>query len=118
MTCYIVACGEAFPERTVPNAELAVLLGVSPEWIEANCGIRERSWVSAEQSASDLAAAALRNALTDSKIDPETIDYLIGFSLSPDYQVPGIAPSIQRKVPGLRRIPALYLQFCCARILY
>jgi 3-oxoacyl-[acyl-carrier-protein] synthase-3 len=118
MTCYIVACAEAFPARTVPNAELAPLLGVSSEWIEANCGIRERRWVSAEQSASDLAAAALRNALTDSKIDPETIDYLIGCTLSPDYQVPGIAPIVQRKVAGLRRIPAVDLRVGCAAILY
>jgi 3-oxoacyl-[acyl-carrier-protein] synthase-3 len=118
MTCYIVACGEAFPERTVPNGELAVLLGVSPEWIEANCGIRERRWVSAKQSASDLAAVALRNALTDSKIDPQKIDYLIGCTLSPDYQVPGIAPIVQRKVPGLRRIPAADLRVGCAAVLY
>lgn len=118
MSCYIVACGEAFPERIVSNAELAPMLGVAPDWIEAACGVRERRWVSAEQSASDLAAAALNKALIDSKFDPARIDYLIACTQSPDYQVPGIAPLVQRKVAGLGRIPAADLRVGCVAILY
>ena len=39
MNCYITACGMALPERIVTNVELAPVLGVTPEWIEANSGI-------------------------------------------------------------------------------
>src|SRR5260370_25572194 len=118
MSCYIIAWGEALPTRTITNDELAPRLGVTPEWIEANCGIRERRWVSAEQSASDLAAAAVEDALIGSGITPDRIDYLIGCTLSPDYQVPGIAPLVQRKVTGLRHVPAVDLRVGCAGILY
>jgi 3-oxoacyl-[acyl-carrier-protein] synthase-3 len=118
MSCYITGCGAALPERVVTNAELAPALGVAPEWIEANSGIRERRWVSAEQSTSDLAAAAVRDALVDAGLAAAQLDYLIGGTLSPDYQVPGIAPLVQRKLGGCRQIPALDVRVGCAAILY
>ncbi len=118
MSCYIVGCGAALPERIVTNAEIAPMLGVTPEWIKANSGIRERRWASAEQAASDLAVAALHNALTNADINAAALDYLIGGTLSPDYQVPGIAPLAQKKLSGCRAIPALDIRVGCAAILY
>jgi 3-oxoacyl-[acyl-carrier-protein] synthase-3 len=118
MSCYIIGCGAALPERIVTNAELAPQLGVTPEWIAAKSGIRERRWVQAEQSASDLAAMAVRHALADANITAAEIDYLIGGTLSPDYQTPGIAPLVQRKVAGCGQVPAVDLRVGCATILY
>lgn len=118
MSCYIVGCGAALPERVVTNAELAPLLGVSEDWIEANSGIRERRWASSDQSTSDLAAAAVENALKDASIDAGAVDYLIASTLSPDYQVPGIAPIVLHKLNGTRSIPATDLRAGCAAILY
>ena len=60
MPGYIVGTGAALPARIVANAEIATLLGVTPEWIEANSGIRERRWAAAEESTSTFATAALR----------------------------------------------------------
>jgi 3-oxoacyl-[acyl-carrier-protein] synthase III len=116
MSCYIVAAGASLPERVVTNAELAPLLGVTAEWIESSSGIRERRWVGAEQATSDLAAGAVRDALKNE--GAEQIDYLIGGTLSPDYQVPGIAPIVQRKLAGCRNIPALDIRVGCCAILY
>jgi 3-oxoacyl-[acyl-carrier-protein] synthase-3 len=94
------------------------MLEVTPEWIEANSGIRERRWVEPYQSASDLAASAVREALNDARKTADCIDYLIGCTLSPDYQVPGIAPLVQRKLEGCSRVPAVDLHVGCAGILY
>lgn len=116
--CYIVGAGAALPSRVVTNAELAPLLGVSPDWIETNSGIRERRWVEADQSTSDLAAVAVRNALDDAALRSDQVDYLIGCTLSPDYQAPGIAPLVQRKLDGCRPIPALDIRVGCTGILY
>jgi 3-oxoacyl-[acyl-carrier-protein] synthase-3 len=116
--CYIIGAGAALPNRVVANAELAPLLGVSSAWIEANSGIRERRWVDANQSTSDLATAAVREALDDASIAAGEIDYLIACTLSPDYQTPGIAPLVQRKLEGCRQIPALDIRAGCAGILY
>src|SRR5262249_15610929 len=82
MSSYIVATGAALPDRKVSNAELASLLEVAPEWIEANCGIRERRWVTPDQAASDLAASAVRDALNNATLGADQIDYLIGGTLS------------------------------------
>lgn len=118
MSCFIIGCGSAVPERVVTNAELAPMLGVTPDWIEVNSGIRERRWVDAHQATSDLAAAAVRDALSHACLRAEEVDYLIACTLSPDYQVPGIAPIIQRKVEGCGNIPAIDLRAGCAAILY
>lgn len=118
MSCYIVGSGVSLPERIVTNAELAPMLGVSAEWIENNSGIRERRWVEANQSTSDLAASALRDALHNAGLSAEQLDYLIGGTLSPDYQVPGIAPLTLRKLAQARPIPALDTRTGCATILY
>ncbi|MBI3652151.1 MAG: ketoacyl-ACP synthase III [Acidobacteria bacterium] len=118
MSCYIIGSGAALPERVITNAELAAKLGVAPDWIVANCGIRERRWVDANQATSDLAAQAVNDALHDAGIGAEQVDYLIGGTLSPDYQTPGIAPLVQRKVAGCRAIPALDLRAACATLLY
>jgi len=118
MSCYITGTGAALPSRVVTNTELAPLLGVTADWIEANSGIRERRWVEADQSTSDLAAAAVRDALDDCEMAADQIDYLIGCTLSPDYQVPGVAPLVQRKLDGCRAIPALDIRVGCAGILY
>lgn len=117
MSCFITGCGAALPCRVVTNAEIAPLLGVAPEWIETNSGIRERRWVAAQESSSDLAAEAARRAIEDARVSVDAIDYLIGCTLSPDYQVPGIAPIVQRKIEA-RNIPALDIRVGCAGVLY
>jgi 3-oxoacyl-[acyl-carrier-protein] synthase-3 len=118
MSCYIVGTGRAVPSRVVSNAELAPLLGVTGDWIELNSGIRERRWVNSDQSASCLAVEAVRCALDDAAIGADQVDYLVGSTLSPDYQVPGIAPLVQRRLEGCRHIPAVDVRVGCASILY
>lgn len=116
--CYIIGTGAALPSRVVTNTEIAPLLGVSADWIEASSGIRERRWVETGQSTSDLAVTAVRAALDDAAMGSDQIDYLIGCTLSPDYQTPGVAPLVQRKLEGCRQIPALDIRAGCAGILY
>lgn len=118
MTCYLTGFGAALPAREVTNVELAPQLGVTPEWIEANSGIRTRRWVNANQSTSELAADAVEAALHDAGLGADQLDYLIGGTLSPDYQVPGIAPLVQRRLAGCRQVPALDVRAGCAAILY
>jgi 3-oxoacyl-[acyl-carrier-protein] synthase-3 len=118
MSAYLVGFGAALPDRVVTNEWLAAHLGVEPAWIETNSGIRERRWAEAHQSTSDLAADAVRAAIDDAGSDAAQLDYLIGGTLSPDYQVPGIAPLVQHKLAGCRVIPALDVRTGCAAALY
>ncbi len=118
MSCYILGYGANLPEKVITNQELAPKLGVSSEWIETNSGIRERHWVEPNQTTSDLAVLAVKQAIDNAGITPDAVDYLIGGTLSPDYQVPGIAPLVQNKLNGLRNIPAVDLRVGCVNILY
>jgi 3-oxoacyl-[acyl-carrier-protein] synthase-3 len=115
VNCYLTGFGASLPAREITNAELAPQLGVTPEWIETNSGIRTRRWVAPEQSVSTLATEALQAALRDAKLKEAQLDYLIGGTLSPDYQVPGIAPLVQRRLADCRAIPALDIRQGCAR---
>src|SRR5262249_21776739 len=117
-TAYISSVGAALPERVVTNAQLGPMLGVSPEWIESNSGIKQRRWVGAETSASDLGAMAVADVISASGESPARIDYLIGCTMSPDYQVPGIAPLVQSKVAGIGAVPALDIRTACCGLLY
>jgi len=118
MTAYITSVGAALPERVVTNAELGPMLGVSGEWIESSSGIKQRRWAGAETSASDLAAMAVANTISASGDSPERVDYLIGCTMSPDYQVPGVAPLVQSKVTGIGAVPALDIRTACCGLLY
>lgn len=102
------------PERAVTNEEIALLTGWRPEEILRQTGIRQRFWAKAEESASTLATEALRLSLQQAGLPAARLDYLLAGTMSPDYQVPGIAPLIQRQIPDMIGIPALDLrQSCC-----
>jgi 3-oxoacyl-[acyl-carrier-protein] synthase-3 len=118
MSAYVTACGAALPDRVVTNAELGPMLGVQPEWIEANSGIKQRRWAGADISASDLGARAVADAIRGAGVEPDRIDYLIGCTISPDYQVPGIAPLVQSKVAGIGAVPAVDIRVGCCGLLY
>src|SRR5882724_7195662 len=118
MSCYISSVGSALPDRVVTNAEVAKLLEVEPSWIEANSGIKERRWIDPSQATSDLAVAAVRASLEVADLSADQIDYLIGCTLSPDYQMPGVSPIVQRKLPSCRMIPSVDVRSGCVGILY
>ncbi len=118
MTCYLTGFGSALPRRVVTNGELAPRLGVEPAWIERSSGIRERRWVEANETASGLAIDACCAALADARIDASEVDYLVAGTMSPDYQVPGIAPLVQRGLDGCRAVPAIDVRVGCCAILY
>lgn len=99
----IVATGRYVPERVVTNAEFAELYH-NPEigsWLESNVGIRERRFMDPEQTTSDLAAAAARDALTKAKLDPKELDLLIVATDTPDYLSPATASVVQHKLSAV-----------------
>jgi 3-oxoacyl-[acyl-carrier-protein] synthase III len=118
MSAWIVGTGSAVPERVIANEALGRVLGIEASRIEAASGIRERRWVSHDETASGLAVRAVVAALESARVSADEVDYLVGGTLSPDYHVPGIAPLVQRAIPGIARIPALDVRVGCAAILY
>jgi 3-oxoacyl-[acyl-carrier-protein] synthase III len=117
MAGFIIGTGRHLPAEVVTNTQLSGPLGVSPEWIATNTGIRTRHWADAAQATSDLAVVAAQRAVEAAGLQPEEIDYLIAGTMTPDHQIPGIAPLVQIKL-GLRQIPCLDIRTTCCNPLY
>jgi 3-oxoacyl-[acyl-carrier-protein] synthase III len=74
----ILSTGSYVPERVVTNAEIDEILGEpTSDWLIENVGIRERRWMTPDQTTSDLVVEASRRALERAGIRPEDLDLLI-----------------------------------------
>jgi len=64
----ILGTGSYAPARVLTNAELALSIDTSDEWIRTRSGIRERHIAAPGEAASDMAVHAARNAIADAKL--------------------------------------------------
>lgn len=95
----ILSTGSYVPERVVTNAEMDEILGEETgEWLIENVGIRERRWMTLEQTTSDLIVYASQNALEKAGVNPKEIDLLIVSTDTPDYLSPGTSVVVQHKL--------------------
>ena len=102
----IIGCGKSLPKLEVANDELKALVDTNDEWISTRTGIRSRH-VAVEETATDLAEAAARQALGladggwregDEAIDPASIDLVIYATITPDVLVPSAAGLLRRRL--------------------
>ncbi len=100
--------GHAVPERVVTNDQLAGPLGVDPDWILSQSGIRERRYAGPSDTVASLGVAAARNCLANAAADPTDVQMLLVASGSPERYCPGPAGEIAASL-GLPGIPALDL---------
>ncbi len=95
----ILSTGSYVPERVVTNDEMDSLIGEpTGDWLVANVGIRERRWMSPEQTTSDLIVEAARAALDKAGIAPEQLNLIIVSTDTPDYLSPGTSVVVQHKL--------------------
>ena len=110
---FLRAFGTSLPERIVTNEELAPALGVEPEWIFTQSGIRERRYACETDTVATLGAAAARDCLATAELKPEELGLILVASGSPDRFCPGPASSIAALL-GLSATPALDLPIASA----
>lgn len=115
----ISAVNYYLPDGTLTNEELSERF---PEWsvdkISAKTGIRTRHIASAGENSSDLASRAARNLFDSSGIDPQTIDFVILCTQSPDFYMPTTAGIVQHEL-GLRTgIGATDINLGCSGYVY
>jgi len=95
----ILSTGSYVPERVVTNAEIDEMLGEpTSDWLIENVGIRERRWMTPEQTTSDLVVEASRRALERAGVRPEDLDLIILSTDTPDYLSPGTSVVVQHKL--------------------
>ncbi|WP_053354038.1 3-oxoacyl-ACP synthase III family protein [Leucobacter musarum] len=102
MYARVAAVEYHLPEQVLTNAGLAEEF---PEWsvdkIAAKTGIHRRHIAAPDEYSSDLAIAAGRRLIERDGIDPETIDYVLVVTQTPDYLLPTTACIVHEGL-GLR----------------
>lgn len=110
----IISTGRYVPAKVLTNAELDVLLGEPVDtWLIENVGIRERHLMGEDETTSDLAVYAARQALQKAGVAPEEVDLIILATDTPDYISPGTASAVQYKL-GARNAGTFDLNNACA----
>ena len=94
----IIASGSYAPERVLKNEWFNELLGEDVDtWLRENLTIRERRWMTDDQTTSDLCVEAGKNALEMAGLKPSDIDLLIIATDTPDFISPSTASVVKTK---------------------
>lgn len=107
------------PERVETNAQLkAAFPGWDMDLIYEKTGIGQRHIAAEGECASDLAVAAASKLFREHEIDPQSIDFLLLCTQTPDYPLPTTACLLQSRL-GLRtNIGALDFNLGCSGFVY
>ncbi|WP_221088164.1 3-oxoacyl-ACP synthase III family protein [Deinococcus aquaedulcis] len=112
----ILSTSQALPTRVVSTAEVAALCGVPADLAHKRSGVRERRWLSGEESALSLGAQAAREALAQAGLPPEQVDVLLNASGSQLQPIPDGAALFAREL-GLRGAATYSLHGTCLSFL-
>ena len=115
----IAGCGAYLPERRLSNDDLAALHGLetSDAWIRDRTGIGFRHMAAPDETASDMGAAAARDALAHAGVDAAEVDAILVATSTPDSAFPATAVRIQAKI-GATRGFAFDMAAACTGFVY
>ena len=111
----IIGTGHAVPNMVLTNDMLKELVDTSDEWITTRTGIHTR-FVSTDEELVDLAIKASRNALENSGLAPEDIDFVFCSNVASNY----VTPSMSTMVAGALKLscPCIDINGACAGFVY
>jgi 3-oxoacyl-[acyl-carrier-protein] synthase-3 len=117
-TVCIAGVGYAVPATVRANADI---LKAFPDRTEDEIvrltGIKERRYAAEDESATDLAAAAVHHALDQAAMSVDQIDGIILATIIPDQPVPSMASNLARRL-GIPRALAFDINAACSGWLY
>lgn len=113
----IIGSGAGLPERVVTNDYFSYLIDDADEWIASRTGIRERRFAREDESTSDLATLAAKEALQDAGIGAEEIDCIIVGTSTPDMILPATACMVQKQI-GAQNAFAFDLNSVCGSFVF
>jgi 3-oxoacyl-[acyl-carrier-protein] synthase-3 len=113
----LAGTGSALPARRVSNAELALQVDTTDEWIVERTGIRARYVAGEGETTATLAADAARKALADAGMDAREIGLIVLATATPDQTFPSSATKVQAML-GIDDCVAFDVQAVCSGFLY
>src|SRR2546429_9324137 len=99
MLTSIKSVGSYVPSGILTNADLEKLVETSDTWIRDRTGIVERRIAAANETSTDLAAEAAKDALAAAGLRPQDTDLIVSSTSPPAAMVPSVASPAQGR-PG------------------
>lgn len=118
MRTRIVSTGMYVPSNVITNRDLEKLMDTSDEWIQQRSGIKERRWVTKEDTTLAMAVNASKQALEKANLNADDIDMIIFGALITDYIFPGTGCLLQNALGFTRTVPALDIRNQCSGFVY
>ena len=116
---FIKAISYYLPERVVTNEELVKEF---PEWsvekVAQKVGVNSRHLAAANETAGDMAEKAARRLFEEYNINPQSIDFLMLCTQSPDYFLPSTACVLQNRLGILTSAGAFDYNLGCSGCIY
>ncbi|MBT0566669.1 beta-ketoacyl-ACP synthase III [Williamsia sp. CHRR-6] len=109
----MVGIGAYRPTRIVSNDEVCQTLDSSDEWIYERSGIRNRRYISGDETARSMAVAAGERAIINSGIPREEIGMVLLSTLSWTTKIPHGAPQVAYDL-GINGVAAVDLASGCS----
>jgi 3-oxoacyl-[acyl-carrier-protein] synthase-3 len=114
----IAGTGRYLPAQVLTNEALAQRVDTSDEWIRTRTGIRQRHIAADDETTSDLATHAAREAIAAAGMKPDDIDLLIVATATPDMIFPSTATIVQDKLGIRNGGPAFDVAAVCSGFVY
>ncbi len=113
----IIGWGHYAPDNVVTNDDIAQYVDTSDEWIRTRSGIRERRFVSDDETTSTMSVAAARAALDKAGLTAGDLDLILVATSSPDHLTPPISSQVQEAL-GARNVGAMQIVVGCTGFVY
>ena len=113
----IVGTGRSLPEKVLTNFDLEKIVDTSDEWIRTRTGISERRIASENESLSDFATGAAKNALEMAGVKPEEVDLILLATVTMDQPIPASSCFVQHRI-GAVNAAAFDFQAGCTGFIY
>jgi 3-oxoacyl-[acyl-carrier-protein] synthase III len=113
----VLGCGSYLPNQVLTNADLALKVDTSDEWIVQRTGIHERRIAAPGETTVQMATNAARTALAHAHLDAQAIDLIVLATSTPDNTFPASAVAVQNDL-GIHHGAAFDLQAVCSGFVY
>ncbi len=113
----IAGVGFKVPESIVTNDDLTKILDTSDEWIRTRTGIEKRHVLSGNETAVEMGIEAAKNALSKSKINVKSLDYIIAAASLGTHIYPSSACEIQAAI-GALNAACFDITAACSGLIY
>jgi 3-oxoacyl-[acyl-carrier-protein] synthase-3 len=113
----VLGCGSYLPNHVLTNADLALKVETSDEWIVQRTGIHERRIAAPGETTAQMAANAARAALAHAHLDAQAIDLIVLATSTPDNTFPASAVAVQNEL-GIHHGAAFDIQAVCSGFVF